>query len=295
MTSQTSKSSYRRRRKSDLVLILAIVILFLLGAGLMVYPDVASWLASRSQAGLVGQYQSTVDELPDETILEHFERARAYNSSLIGGQIEDPFVLGSGRVIPSDYDEILNIHGAMGVLDIPAIDVHIPIFHGTGEEVLMRGVGHIPDTPFPIGQMGKHAVLTGHTGIPSSRLFTDLELLEIGNVFTITILDEWMMYQIDQVNVVLPHEISELRNIPDEDLVTLVTCTPYGINSHRLLVRGHRIPYDEYLEAEVEVLITYLNWRIMLVVGISVMFLLGWLIYGLKNRKRKNQDGSRFR
>jgi len=272
-----------------MILILAIVVLFLIGAGLMIYPDVASWLASRSQAGIAAQYHRAVESIPNETILEHFERARAYNASLIGGQIEDPFVPGSGRVIPPDYYAILNLNQAMGVIDIPAIDVRIPIFHGTGEDVLMRGVGHIPETPFPIGQLGKHAVLTGHTGIPSSRLFTDLELLEVGDLFLITVLNERIAYEVDQINVVLPDEINNLRNLPDEDLVTLVTCTPYGINSHRLLVRGHRIPYEENMEAEIELIINPLNWRILLIIGMSSLFLLGWLIYGIKNWRRKKR------
>ena len=253
----------------------------------MIYPDVASWLASRSHAGIIQQYHEEAMVMPDDMVLEHFERAHAYNESLIGGVIEDPFVAGSGSVIPSDYYEILDVNGTMGVIEIPVIDLHIPIFHGTGEDVLMRGVGHIPNTPFPIGQIGKHAVLTGHTGIPSSRLFTDLELLEIGDVFIITILSQRMAYQVDQISVVLPHEISELRNVPDEDLVTLVTCTPYGINSHRLLVRGHRVPYEADMTEDIEVIVNDLNWRIVFVVGISAMFLLGWFVYAIKNRRRR--------
>ena len=286
MTRSTTSSSKKKRNKGDTLLILGIIILFLIGAGIMVYPDVASWLASRSQAGIVAQYYNIVEDMSAEEILSHFERARFYNESLIGGMIEDPFVQGSGRVIPRDYYEILNIRGTMGVIDIPVIDVHIPIFHGTGDEVLMRGVGHIPQTPFPIGQMGKHAVLTGHTGIPSSRLFTDLELLETGDIFIVTVLNERMAYKIDQITVVLPHEISELGNIPDEDLVTLVTCTPYAINSHRLLVRGYRVPYDAGME-EVELIVRYLNWRILLIIGISSAFLLAWLIYAIKSQKEK--------
>lgn len=279
----------KKRRKSDVILIIAIIILLFIGGGLMVYPDVASWLADRSQAGIANQYYSAVEALPDVTILDHFERARAYNESLAGHMMKDPFVTGNEQGIPNDYYEILNIHDAMGVIDIPTIDVHIPIFHGTSEDVLMRGVGHIPDTPFPIGQLGKHSVLTGHTGIASSRLFTDLELLELGDIFIITVLDERMAYEVDQIHAVLPHEISDLRNIPDEDLVTLVTCTPYGINSHRLLVRGYRILYEENMEEEIEIIVTYLNWRILLVVGILILFLMGWLIYAIKNRKRKRR------
>lgn len=273
----------------DVILVIAIILLFLIGAGLMIYPDVASWQASRSQAGIIEQYHRTIEEMQDEDILSHFERARAYNDSLTGGLIEDPFVLGSGSVIPSDYYDILNIRSAMGVIEIPAIDVNIPIFHGTGYDVLKRGVGHIPETPFPIGQIGKHSVLTGHTGIPSSRLFTDLELLEIGDIFIITVLNERMAYQVDQINVVLPHEVSDLRNVAGQDIVTLVTCTPYAINSHRLLVRGHRIPYEEKMEEEIEVLVKQLNWRILLAIGITLVFLLGWIAYLIDGRKKRRR------
>jgi len=275
------------KRKGDILLILVVILLFLLGAGLMVYPDVASFLASRSHAGLIAQYHHIMEEIPNAEIQAHLERAQDYNYSLTGGVIEDPFIPGSGSVIPSDYYDILNLHHAMGVIEIPAIDVHIPIFHGTGYDVLMRGVGHIPQTPFPIGQMGKHAALTGHTGIPSSRLFTDLELLEVGNVFIITVLNERMAYRVDQIKIVLPHEINDLHNVPGEDLVTLVTCTPYAINSHRLLVRGHRIPYEEVRSEDIEVIVSPLNWRILLIAGTSAFFLLGWFVYAIKNRKRK--------
>lgn len=279
----------KNKRKGDKVLIGFIILLFLLGAGLMVYPDVATFQASRSHAGIVEQYHREMENLPNEEMLYHFERARNYNESLTGGYIEDPFVAGSGRVIPTDYYEILNISQMMGFIEIPVISVRLPIFHGTGEDVLMRGVGHIPDTPFPVGQLGKHAVLTGHTAIPVSRLFTDLERLEMGDIFIVTIMNERMMYQVDQITVVLPHEISELRNIPDEDLVTLVTCTPYAINSHRLLVRGTRIPYQEDIAIEVEILPHALNWRVLLVAGLSTFFIIGWLIYLLKSKRKRKR------
>ena len=291
MTSLESETlQKRKKRKGDGILVSLIILLFIIGAGLMVYPDVASFQASRSQAGIIEQYQREVENLPDEALLYHFERAKAYNESLSGRNIEDPFVPGSGAVIPADYYEILSISQTMASIEIPIIDARLPIFHGTGEDVLMRGVGHIPNTPFPIGQLGKHAVLTGHTAIPTARLFTDLERLEIDDIFIITVLNERMMYQVDQITVVLPHEISDLRSIPDEDLVTLVTCTPYAINSHRLLVRGTRIPYREDIEVEVELLPYARNWRVLLVAGISGLFFIGWVTYLIQSsRKRKTK------
>lgn len=284
---KNEKPEKLKRRKSDIILILLIILLLLFGAGLMLYPDLASHQASRSHAGMVEQYQREIEDLPDEEIIYHFERAYRYNESLIGRRIEDPFIPGSGLVIPHDYYQILNISQTMGVIEIPVINARIPIFHGTGEDVLMRGVGHIPNTPFPIGQLGKHAVLTGHTGIPTSRLFTDLELLKIGDIFIVTVLNEQMMYKIDQINVVLPHEIGDLRNIPGEDFITLVTCTPYAINSHRLLVRGSRIPYEEELASEIEVIVTILNWRIILIAAMTTLFIIAWLIYLIEQKRKK--------
>jgi len=290
MTSLEKETSQKKKKiKGDGILISLIILLFLIGAGLMIYPDVASFQASRRHAGIVEQFYREVENLPNEEILYHFDRARNYNESLTGIHIEDPFVVGSGAVIPTDYYDILNISQMMGFIEIPTIDLRIPIFHGTGEDVLMRGVGHIPNTPFPIGQLSKHAVLTGHTAIPTSRLFTDLERLELGDIFIITVLNERMMYQVDQITVVLPHEISDLRNIANEDLVTLVTCTPYAINSHRLLVRGMRIPYEEDLEIEVEILLNALNWRILLVAGLSGLFVIGWLIYLIQSRRKRKR------
>lgn len=141
-----------------------------------------------------------------------------------------------------NYDEILNISdGVMGYLKIPKIHVSLPIYHGSGEEVLRKGVGHLPETAFPIGGTGNHAVLTGHTGLPSARLLTDLSELEEGDSFSISILAETHQYRVSQIQVVLPDEAEALAPVPGEDLVTLVTCTPYGVNSHRLLVSGSRV------------------------------------------------------
>lgn len=279
-----------KKRKSDYLLMALIILLFLIGVGVMIYPDVASFSASLSHAGLIEQYEQEISELSNEVIEAEFNRARKFNESLAGGAIEDPFILGSGFAIPDDYYEIFNTYHAMGVIQIPAINVKLPIFHGTTEDVLIRGVGHIPVTPFPVGQMGKHAVLTGHTGIPVSRLFTDLELLEVGDLFFITIMDQVMAYEIDQITVVLPDEVGDLRNVANEDLVTLVTCTPYAINSHRLLVRGSRIPYEPELLADIEVVIDSLNWRIWFVIVSVSLFIISWFIFLIQSRRKRRKN-----
>jgi len=255
------------------------ILLFFIGAFILLYPDIASWWASRNHTGLIEQYQRVIEEVPNEEIEHHFELARTYNASLAGANIEDPFIAGSGFIIPDNYYDVFNLHRSMGFIEIPAIDVRIPIYHGTGDDVLDRGVGHIPQTPFPIGDIGNHSVLTGHSGIPNSRLFTDLELLREGDLFFVTIANKKMAYKIDQITVVLPHEISDLRNHPNKDLITLVTCTPYAINSHRLLVRGQRTEYIPQIEADIESLVTVVNWRMILVASILLFFAVSTLVY----------------
>lgn len=156
--------------------------------------------------------------------------AEAYNLSLLQGAVET-----------GEYEQILNISdGIMGYLKIPRIHVSLPIYHGTGEEILRKGVGHLPESAFPIGGKGNHTVLTGHTGLPSARLLTDLRDLEEGDCFYISILGDSLCYRVEKIQVVLPEKADSLIPVPGEDLCTLVTCTPYGINSHRLLVTGKR-------------------------------------------------------
>ena len=255
------------------------ILLFFIGALILLYPDIANWWASHNHAGLIEQYQRVIEEVPNEEIDYHFELARIYNASLTGANIEDPFVAGSGYIIPDNYYDIFNLYRSMGFIEIPAIDIRIPIFHGTGDDVLNQGVGHIPQTPFPIGEVGNHSVLTGHTGIPNSRLFTDLELLSVGDLFFVTIANQKMAYEVDQITVVLPHEISDLRNDPDKDFITLVTCTPYAINSHRLLVRGIRTEYIPDIEADIERLVNVINWRMILIASILAFFAISTFVY----------------
>ena len=176
-------------------------------------------------------------------------RAREYNENLAGDPVHDPFVVGSGYALPTNYTSVLNISddGVMASVEIPKIGVNLPIYHGTSEETLTKGVGHIQSTSLPIGGKSTHSVLTGHTGLPSAELFTKLDLLKENDIFYIHVLDEILTYKVYEIKVILPDEIDELRVVNDDDLLTLVTCTPYGINSHRLLVKARRTEYEEYV------------------------------------------------
>lgn len=202
-------------------------ILMLLGLSILCYPKISHLVNSRNAEAAIGRFMQSMEET-DASLQRRL--AENYNASLLE--------TGTGA---GEYREILNIsEGIMGYLKIPKIQVSLPIYHGSDEEVLQKGVGHLPESAFPIGGAGNHAVLTGHTGLPSARLFTDLSQLEEGDKFTVSILGETLHYQVTQIRVVLPDEAEALAPVPGEDLCTLVTCTPYGINSHRLLVRGSR-------------------------------------------------------
>lgn len=271
-----------------------IPILLILGLGLLFYPDISSWHNARIQRGLTQAFDEEVATLSQEYIDDHFYRARAYNNTLNGLTITDPFIVGSGAIIPpARYMETLNIGGMMARIAIPIIDVDLPVFHTTNMDILDRGVGHIEGTSFPVGGLGSHAVLTGHSGLAHARMFTDLEAVSIGDLFFITVLNYTMAYEIDQIITVLPHEIDSLRIDGTADFVTLVTCTPYAINSHRLLVRGARVPYqqgmDTYIESILETIAPGTDFRLVAIVAMGVLFLLVVVAYEVTYRKRKAQ------
>ena len=221
----------------------AALLLFVGGAAVFCYPAVSSMLAERNQARVVQTYEQTVQAESEADLAAQWALAEEYNENLAGDPVHDPFVPGSGYALPDNYLEVLNLDGVMGRLTIPKIDLDLPICHGTDEATLQKGVGHIESTSLPIGGEYRHAVLTGHRGLPSAELFTRLDELDIGDEFTIHVLDKTLAYQVDRILTVEPDELESLVAEPGRDYVTLVTCTPYGVNTHRLLVRGSRVPY----------------------------------------------------
>ena len=230
-------------------------LIFIIGLGIMLYPIISNLYVEHHQGNIIDEYNKTVESMPDDTLEKEREKAEGYNKMLTGNMIiTDPFDPEAQKKLEenSDYYNILNIgnDNIIGYIKIPKINVSLPIYHGTSEDVLKRGVGHLQNTSFPIGGEGTHAVLSGHTGLSSAKLFTDLDKLEEGELFFIEVLGEKLAYKIDQIKIVEPSETSDLVIKSGEDYVTLVTCTPYGINSHRLLVRGTRIPYTEDVEKE---------------------------------------------
>lgn len=286
-----------RRKKGSIinpVLILASVLIFMTGAGIFVYPAVSNYLAERRQAETVRDYQEEVSSLEPQELSEELKRAQEYNKNLAEDEFHDPFLLDGKYVISPEYQEILNYtgDGIMGYVEIPDIDVNLPIYHGTSEEVLQDGAGHLEASSLPVGGERTHAVISAHRGLPSAKLFSDLDELETGDVFFIHILNETHAYQVDQIQVVKPDELDSLRVVDGQDLVTLLTCTPYAVNTHRLLVRGVRIPYEEAQKVleDAEDENTLSRWVKEYAVSIAAgTVLLVLLVLAVKIRKRKRK------
>lgn len=228
-----------RKKKVNLSTI-AVVLVFILGVGLLLYPTVSDRWNSFHQTRAINSYTDQVAELDPAACEKMLADAHAYNEELANK--ENPFADASDDS-HARYEALLNLtgDGIMGYIEIGKINVRLPVCHTVGEDVLQKAVGHLEGSSLPVGGESTHAVLSGHRGLPSARLFTDLASLEEGDTFVLSVLDQTMTYEIDQIRIVLPDETSDLNIVPGEDLCTLVTCTPYGINSHRMLVRGRRV------------------------------------------------------
>ena len=220
-----------------------LILIFLVGLSLVLYPTVADYWNSLHQSRAIATYAEEVAHIDTEKYTAVWQDAVAYNQSL---RARDNIFLLSDQQ-KAVYDELLNIggNGVMGYIEIPAIGVSLPVYHGTDEAILQIAIGHLEWTSLPVGGESSHCVVSGHRGLPSARLFTDLDQLKAGDTFIFRILDETLTYEVDQIKIVLPHETDDLLIQDGRDLCTLVTCTPYGVNSHRMLVRGHRVENAE--------------------------------------------------
>ena len=271
---------------------LVFVLLFLTGGGILAYPTLSFWIAQRNHVVAHQSYERSVAELSTQEKQEIWESAVHYNERLVNSVVADPFA-NTENIDPFDeYYQTLDIgEGVMGYLHIPEIDVLLPIYHGVSDEVLDKGVGHIPASALPVGGEGTHAVLTGHTGLNHAKMFNDLIKMREGEEFYLEILDETLAYRINKIEVVLPDDVSSLHREEGQDKVTLVTCTPYGVNSHRLLVTGERVPYIENAKQDQERDKVAFPWWI--VVGILVFVFLVLVIGRSKSvlRKRKGKAG----
>ena len=227
------------KKKGNHLITILLVLIFLLGLSLLLYPTVSDYWNSKHQTRAIAVYSEEVSGLDKDQYQALWADAAAYNASL--RERDNAYLLTEEQ--KAAYEQLLNVSGLgiMGYIEIPSIDCSLPIYHGTEESVLQIAIGHLEWSSLPVGGESTHCVLSGHRGLPSAKLFTNLDKLQEGDVFLLRVLDEVLTYEVDQILIVEPQEIAALQIAEGEDYCTLVTCTPYGINTHRLLVRGHRI------------------------------------------------------
>ena len=274
-----------KKNRSNIILIL----IFLVGLSVMLYPTVSDYVNQKNQSRAVASYSEEVENLSDVDYQAYFDAADDYNRRLA----ETPDAFYRPEEV-SGYTDTLDVSGTgiMGYITISKIGVELPIYHGTSDGVLQVAAGHLEGSSLPVGGAGTHAVISAHRGLPSAKLFTNLDELEVGDTFTITVLDRVLTYEVDQISIVLPTETDLLQPVEGKDYVTLMTCTPYGINTHRLLVRGKRIENPEN-QKHIRVTADALRIEPIIVApALAVPMLLVMLVVMLAVphlRKRKNQ------
>ena len=283
-TEPAVKKSWIKRNMTTLLLLLMGAV----GLGLILYPSFADWWNSFHQSRAVASYMEAVANMDKSQYEKMLRDADAYNTRLAKTGIQ--WTLTEKQ--QEEYKKILNINdtGIMGYIDIPKINVELPIYHGTDEAVLQIAVGHLEGTSLPVGGKGSHCVVSGHRGLPSARLFTDIDKLVEGDTFTLTVLNRTVTYEVDQIRIVEPHDLSDLQMDKNADLCTLVTCTPYGINTHRLLVRGHRVANAQgdatVIADAMQIESVYIA---PFIAAPKLVLLIIWMLIGTSRRKKLKQ------
>lgn len=273
------------------------------GILLVLYPTISNFLNLRNATRVIEQYSEAVDELTDEEAAQLMNAARTYNAKLAGlSGIPaadggwDAIDASTAAQLREEYSGLLDLTGTgvMGYITIPRLDETMPIYHTTEEKVLQVATGHIETSSLPVGGASTHAAISGHRGLPSAKLFTELDKMQLGDIFYVKVLKETFAYQVDQILTVLPEETEALAIEPRADYVTLVTCTPYGINSHRLLVRAHAIPYLPSMEGEVGVMGNPINLSWPHLALIAALILLAVVLAGMRLRQLERRDKDEF-
>lgn len=276
---------------------ITISIMFLAGLSLLLYPFVSDQWNTYRQKRLISSYDEQIAEKEEAGEIDYdseWEKANAYNEVLLPSILPDSFAVAeASEEEDKEYMSSLNLNGdgMMGYVEIPKINVKVPVYHTTEEEVLERAAGHLEGSSLPVGGASTHSVISAHRGLPSAKLFTDLDKLEEGDHFLLSVLNEILCYEVDQVSIVEPEETEGLSVEDGEDLVTLLTCTPYGVNSHRLLVRGHRVPYEEVDMEKVPTGLLqgaslHTNYLLWVIVGLAVTMLVIVILYLYEKKKK---------
>ena len=285
-------------KRKNTIIIICFVLVILLGAGAAAYPLIASINNEHAQSLVQVEYEEKLEQLDTSEIDAALAAAREYNKTISTVQIEDVDKI---KADLPPYEDLLNLanNGIMGYIEIPAINIDLPIYHGTTGAAMEKGAGHMEGTSLPVGGIGTHAVISAHSGMASAKLFTDLDKLKLGDMFFITVCNQKLAYEVDNIAVVEPTDIDLIRIDTQQDYVTLLTCTPYGVNTHRLLVRGHRVEMAEEAIAEVEekaepAASTWIEkYEQGILIGVAIflgLLLIALLVYFTKRLKQRKDE-----
>ena len=265
-----------------------IILIFMLGLMIAIYPIISNYYYTVENNNQVKDFQEAVAEMPDKEVLERIDLAKAYNDTLDPSRLADPYTEREKKGV-ENYARMLEVREKIGYIDVPKINQQIPVYAGTSEDILQHACGHLEGTSLPIGGKDTHAVITAHRGLPQVKLFRDLDKMEVGDLFFFTNVKETLAYKVDQILVVEPWDFEPVLVVEGKDLMTLLTCTPYMINSHRLLVRGHRVPYVPEVKEEIER--AKFNYKSLIVPGIVLAVVMVIIFLYIRHRRRRRYEG----
>ncbi|MEQ2401101.1 class C sortase [Peptoniphilus hominis (ex Hitch et al. 2025)] len=265
-----------------------IILIFVLGLMIAIYPIISNYYYTVENNNQVKDFQEAVAEMPSKEVLERIDLAKAYNDTLDPSRLADPYTEREKKGV-ENYARMLEVREKIGYIDVPKINQQIPVYAGTSEDVLQHACGHLEGTSLPIGGKDTHAVITAHRGLPQVKLFRDLDKMEVGDLFFFTNVKETLAYKVDQILVVEPWDFEPVLVVEGKDLMTLLTCTPYMINSHRLLVRGHRVPYVPEVKEEIER--AKFNYKSLIVPGIVLAVVMLIIFLYIRHRRRRRYEG----
>lgn len=277
----------KKKQKSKKSSILGGLLIIAVGLIVMMYPTISEGWNQMKAKNTITQYTEEIKSIDDDTLDKAYEEAVEYNK---GCTINTPYdAFGQESKANSEYDDVLNINGdgVMGYIEIPKIEQRLVIYHGTSEKVLQKGCGHLAGTSLPVGGKGNHAIIAGHRGLPTMKIFTDVDQLVEGDRFMLFILNKTLAYEVDQIKVVEPEDVEEMQQVEGKDYVTLVTCTPYGVNTHRLLIRGHRVKYNPEEDSAEDSIIS--TWQRKLLLAFMTFLIVVITSVMLDRRKNKKQ------
>lgn len=265
-----------------------IILIFVLGLMIAIYPIISNYYYTVENNNQVKDFQEAVSEMPSKEVLERIDLAKAYNDTLDPSRLADPYTEREKKGV-ENYARMLEVREKIGYIDVPKINQQIPVYAGTSEDILQHACGHLEGTSLPIGGKDTHAVITAHRGLPQVKLFRDLDKMEVGDLFFFTNVKETLAYKVDQILVVEPWDFEPVLVVEGKDLMTLLTCTPYMINSHRLLVRGHRVPYVPEVKEEIER--AKFNYKSLIVPGIVLAVVMLIIFLYIRHRRRRRYEG----